>query len=778
MATGLVSKGRRRDVVNEAEIIARYGLDAFLFLRYLQTLLKIFIPLAVIILPVLIPVNLIHGIGARGGVYGLDRISWANVDRRHTARYWAHWCIAQVVVVWVCHVLWYEIQSYARIRHRRLLSVKRFENACGTTVLVTDIPRNLRNAEDLRLLYNVYPGGIRSLKINRDFRKLKRKIRERDQAVQQLESAETRLILQAQKANASSSCSQEKLKRLSEENRATRTLPACGILWFPPLPFVSEKVDMINFYRTRVAALNEEIRKEQADPVIFAETSSAIITFNRPLGAQLAAQSILHPQPHQMVATLVEDPSQVVWENVSMSWWERSTRSCLLGCISAWAIVACIVPVAFTGLLSQLGYTMTLFPWLSWLERVPSWVLSAVQGVLPPAMLATVTVLVPTVLQWLILAQGRNSFATAELVLQDYYFSFLFLQVFVVVSTSSSVATVLGSLEHEVSSVAALVAQNLPKAANYFFSYLILQALSVSSGSLLQVGRLVQFLSARVFHKTGRQLWEKIKKPEIRWGTFFPFYSNLAVITLIYTVVSPLILVLAILTFGSFLAVQRYNILHVASFNTDTGGLIYFKALNQLFVGLYIMELYLVGLFFLVRDKDGQVACIGQGVAMVVSTGLTAAFQVALSQAYKPLITTVPVMLSSGTSGNVSSDGKVEPRGHNPAWVYTVQKRVNRLHQLINRFVEEEVSPLKDFEEAEALVSRAEVREIEDSALIAEQPEVWLPRDEIGMSRYEIQQTQGFSSRINISDELFVLDKKGNIHYHGQGKYTNCAKLT
>ncbi|KAL9609466.1 MAG: hypothetical protein Q9167_005772 [Letrouitia subvulpina] len=659
---------------------------------------------------------------------------------------------------------------YASIRHRRLLSVKRFENACGTTVLITDIPRNLRNTDDLRILYNVYPGGVRSLKINRDLRKLKRKIRERDHAVQRLESAETRLILQAQKANTSPSCSQEKLKRLSEENRAIYILPAFGISWFPPLPFFGEKVDMINFYRTRVAALNEEIRREQDDPMMFAETSSAIVTFNRPLGAQLAAQSILHPQPHRMVATLVEDPSQVVWANVSMSWWERTARSCLLGWISAWAIVACIVPVAFTGLLSQLGYTMTLFPWLSWLEGVPSWVLSAIQGVLPSAMLATVTVMVPAVLQWLILAQGRNSFATAELVLQDYYFSFLFLQVFVVVSTSSSVATVLGSLDHDVSSVTALVAQNLPKAANYFFSYLILQALSVSAGSLLQVGRLVQFLSARLFRKTGRQLWERIKKPEIRWGTFFPFYSNLAVITLIYTVVSPLILVLASLTFGSFLAVQRYNILHVASFNTDTGGLIYFKALNQLFVGLYVMELYLIGLFFLVRDKDGQIACTGQGVTMVISTGLTAAFQVALNQAYKPLITSVPVMLSSGTLGNISSEENIKSQGNNPAWVYKVQKKVDQLHQLINRFIEEEVSPLKDVEDAKRLVSRAEIRGIQDSALTAEQPEVWLPRDEIGMSRYEIQQTQGFSSRIDISDELFALDGKGNIQYHGQGK--------
>ena len=51
----------------------------------------------------------------------------------------------------------------------------------------------------------------------------------------------------------------------------------------------------------------------------------------------------------------------------------------------------------------------------------------------------------------------------------------------------------------------------------------------------------------------------------------------------------------------------------LAKVDVDTGGLVYPKAINQLFVGLYVMECYLIGLFFLVRNEHNQVAYIGQG---------------------------------------------------------------------------------------------------------------------------------------------------------------------
>lgn len=116
-------------------------------------------------------------------------------------------------------------------------------------------------------------------------------------------------------------------------------------------------------------------------------------------------------------------------------------------------------------------------------------------------------------------------------------------------------------------------------------------------------------------------------------------------IGLIYCVIAPLILVFNVITFSLFWFVYRYNTLYVTKFRFDTGGLLFPRAINQLFTGLYIMEFSLIGLFFLVRDVEGKVACDGQAICMIVTLVLTIGFQWLLNEAFNPLIRYLPITL-------------------------------------------------------------------------------------------------------------------------------------
>lgn len=109
--------------------------------------------------------------------------------------------------------------------------------------------------------------------------------------------------------------------------------------------------------------------------------------------------------------------------------------------------------------------------------------------------------------------------------------------------------------------------------------------------------------------------------------------------------IAPLILVFNIITFSLFWFVYRYNTLYVTKFRFDTGGLLFPRAINQLFTGLYIMEVCLIGLFFLVRDQDDSVACKGQGICMIVVLVLTVGYQILLNDAFHPLIRYLPITL-------------------------------------------------------------------------------------------------------------------------------------
>ena len=91
----------------------------------------------------------------------------------------------------------------------------------------------------------------------------------------------------------------------------------------------------------------------------------------------------------------------------------------------------------------------------------------------------------------------------------------------------------------------------------------------------------------------------------------------------------------------------------MTKFSFDTGGLLYPIAINQLFTGIYVMELCLVGLFFLVRDAvivNGVAKAVGtpckpQAIIMIIVMILTVIFQWLLNNAFGPLLRYLPITL-------------------------------------------------------------------------------------------------------------------------------------
>lgn len=80
---------------------------------------------------------------------------------------------------------------------------------------------------------------------------------------------------------------------------------------------------------------------------------------------------------------------------------------------------------------------------------------------------------------------------------------------------------------------------------------------------------------------------------------------------IIFNTIAPLILVFGATAFVLFSYVFRYHVLFVITPYLETDGLLYLVVLQQLFVGVYVMELYMVGLFTLVRDNNNQFVCGG-----------------------------------------------------------------------------------------------------------------------------------------------------------------------
>ena len=114
-------------------------------------------------------------------------------------------------------------------------------------------------------------------------------------------------------------------------------LPLFGFTWMPSLPLIGKKVDTIDYCRKEVARLNVEIEIDQQHPERFPLMNSAFIQFNHQVAAHMACQAVSHHVPKQMAPRVVEiSPDDVIWDNMSIRWWERYLRSGARTAASGW----------------------------------------------------------------------------------------------------------------------------------------------------------------------------------------------------------------------------------------------------------------------------------------------------------------------------------------------------------------------------------------------------------------------------------------------------------
>jgi calcium permeable stress-gated cation channel len=118
--------------------------------------------------------------------------------------------------------------------------------------------------------------------------------------------------------------------------------------------------------------------------------------------------------------------------------------------------------------------------------------------------------------------------------------------------------------------------------------------------------------------------------------------------------------------FVLFWIAYRHNYYYVQVNKVDTHGLLFNNAISQLFAGLYVSQITLIGLFFIVVDSDNHLACVPQAAVMITAIILTAAFHYVLEQSLSPLYELLPVTLEDKAADaerarfRISSDGPPE----------------------------------------------------------------------------------------------------------------------
>lgn len=622
------------------------SLDAFLYLRFIRLTVIISFVGCCITWPILFPVNATGG----GGQAQLDILSYSNINQKtESNRYFAHALVAWVFLGFVMYTIFRECVYYINLRQAFLVSPFYSDRVSSRTVLFTSVPESFLDERKLR---KVFGSSVLHVWITGDVKKIEKLVEERDKTAYKLEKAEVKLIklankerIKASKGNAGDR--EEPQPPLDAESgsvaarwisRKKRPTHRTG-----PLGLIGKKVDSVDWCRSELTRLIPETEAAQAEyrSGSYKKIPAVFMEFRTQAEAETAYQVLAHHQALQMSPRHIGiTPSDVVWSSLSISWWQKVVRRYAVVAFITAMIIFWAIPVAVVGVISNISYLQSRFTWLSFLNSVPPVIMGVITALLPSVALSILMSLVPVVMRLCAKLSGEPSYSRVELFTQNAYFVFQVVQVFLVTTFSSSASAVVNEIINSPSSAPSILASNLPKASNFYISYFIVQGLSIAASVISQAAGFVIFtLLYKYLTGTPRGLYNKwAKLSAISWGSTLPVYTCITVIAIVYAVIAPLCLGFSTVGMALFYFAWRYNVLFVTDTGIDTRGLIYPRAIKQLFTGIYLSEICLIGLF-------GASVAIGPLVLMVVFTIFTVLFHMSLNNALDPLLYNLPQSL-------------------------------------------------------------------------------------------------------------------------------------
>ena len=386
-----------------------------------------------------------------------------------------------------------------------------------------------------------------------------------------------------------------------------------------------------------------------------------------------------------------------------------------------------------------------------------------------------------------------------ELRTQSWYFAFQLIQVFLVTTFASGAASVATQIVEQPTTAPTLLAENLPKASNFYIDYLLLFGLSASAMQFLNIGPFVMLtLVGKFLDKTPRKQYNRwLNLTSLGWGSVYPLYTNLGVIAITYSCIAPLILGFATIGLGLLYLGFRYNVLFTLGNQNDTQGECYNRALKHLMWGVYLASFCLTGLFAIGTAKSN--GAIGPLVLMVIFLVAVIIFNVLVGKALGPLEQTLPLDLLEGNeksmtlltgaeegkmnvrdenmqAANVDSNGQLEDgattQGSGSEKSPAPEKK--QKESFLTRFATPYVH--KSYESNKALLGDSQATNTipeyldgdigeayHNPSVISPRPMIWLARDQMGISQMFAMENRKVG--IETSDEGATYNDKGKIDW-------------
>ncbi|KAF9261079.1 DUF221-domain-containing protein [Marasmius fiardii PR-910] len=507
--------------------------------------------------------------------------------------------------------LYFIYKNYRRfIRTRQLFSLELVHSIPARTIMITRLPRHLQGERPLAEYFESMDMAVESVSIVREVGSLKTLLDQRTKALLELEQAWVSYVGNPStveeydpesNANMPSLMDDDDLERgITPVQRGRlvvphRKRPTLRPGWF------SAKVDALEYLEKKFRDLDELVKRRRRTGR-FKATETAFVTFEKMSAAQIALQLAHAPNPFQCKTSPAPEPRDIVWSNMIPT--ENSMYARDIMVLAALGLLFFTWFFPITALASLLSYDeiKRTLPWLAELIDRNEKIQALVQNSLPSVAMITLNALLPFMLEALTYVQGYRARSWVEYSLLKKYHLFLLVNVvfiFLVVSTYWALVRDLANFPAQIPEKLAKALQT-GKARNFFLSYAILQGLGIMPLQLLNLGVLIpQFVMRMFFTRTPRDYAELNAPPMINYGVVYPQAILMFTITILYSVVQPLILIFGAIYFGMAYVVYKYKLLFVFYKPYESQGQAWPITFIRLIWGVVIFLVFMTG-FFLV----------------------------------------------------------------------------------------------------------------------------------------------------------------------------------
>lgn len=248
-----------------------------------------------------------------------------------------------------------------------------------------------------------------------------------------------------------------------------------------------------------------------------------------------------------------------------------------------------------------------------------------------------------------------------------------------------------------------------------------------------------------------------------------------------------MVLIFAAIGLFFFYFAYRYNFLYVYTTTIDTRGAVYARALQHLFVGMYVGQICLIGL---VGTRLSQVGAIGPFIMLIMLIVFTALYHISLNAALGPLLKFLPKTLEAEERRSLlehEAEREDLKNAHDPSLPHEKgdekldqathvsadgppHKKPNFLTKFLHPGIYNDYATMRRLipnlitEEHDAVADEDEIALDRDAYLPpsvwADIPQLIIPRDEGGVSTQEVRDS---SKVIPITDKGAYFNEKNKI---------------